>query len=105
MLHQHAGGDGAHAPGDRGDGIHDGRNFFKAGVAGNAAFCAVPVDGNIDDRLPRADKIGGQTAKHTGGGHDNVGIAADGGDIFSLGVADRDSSVFMLNIIILIKYG
>ena len=41
MADEHAGGDGAHAAGDRGDGIYNGLHLVKDRVAGNGALAAL----------------------------------------------------------------
>ena len=52
MLHQHAGGDAAHAAGNGGDGINDGLNLFELGVAGDAALAALGAVGISDWAVP-----------------------------------------------------
>ena len=91
IFHQHRPGHGAHAAGDRGNGIHNGLYLGETGVARNAAQAAlgiglvgVPVDGNIDDHLAGPHVLLGQAAQHTGGRHQNVRIPGDLGGVDGL---------------------
>ena len=78
---------GADAAGDRGDGLDDRLNFGKAGVAAEVAVRA-DVDADIQHDLTGAHAFCADHTGLTGGDDEDVGLAADLGQIFAAAVAD-----------------
>ena len=102
MADEHGGGHGANAARNGGDGLDDGLDLVKLGVAGDCALAAlgvdllrIPVDGDIDHDLAGAHEVLGQGAQHAGCGHQDVCAAGDLGGVDRLGVADGDGGVLL----------
>lgn len=83
---------GADAAGDRGDGLDDRLNFGKAGVAAEVAVRA-DVDADIQHDLTGAHALRADHTGLTGGDDEDVGLAADLGQILAAAVADGHGRV------------
>ena len=98
VFHEHGNGHGADAAGDGGNGGGVGGGFVEGDVAGEAEaglFGGIryAVDANVDDDGSGFDPF---TTDHFGaadGGDENVGAAADGGEILGARVGDGDGGV------------
>ena len=83
---------GADAAGDRGDGLDDRLNFGKAGVAAEVAVRA-DVNAHVQHDLAGAHALRADHTGLTGGDDEDVGLAADLGQIFAAAVADGHGRV------------
>ena len=78
---------GADAAGDRGDGLDDRLDLGKAGVAAEVAVRA-DVDADIQHDLTGAHALRADHTGLTGGDDEDIGLAADVGQILAAAVAD-----------------
>lgn len=98
VAHEEGDGHGADAAWDGSDGGAFGGDFGEIHVAGEAVavfrggvFDA--VDADVDDDGARFDPIGFDHFGATDGGDDDVGAAANGGEVVRTGVGDGDGGV------------
>ena len=78
---------GADAAGDRGDGLDDRLDLGKAGVAAEVAVRA-DVDADIQHDLTGAHALRADHTGLTGGDDEDIGLAADVGQVLAAAVAD-----------------
>lgn len=98
VFHEHGDGHGADAAGDGGDGGGEGGDLFVGYVAYEASaglFGGVrdAVDSYVDDDRAFLDPVCFYHFRAAYGGDENVGAAADGGEVFGTGVGDCDCGV------------
>ena len=83
---------GADAAGNGGDGLDDGLDLGKAGVAAEVAVRA-NVDADIQHDLTGAHALRADHTGLTGGDDEDIGLAADVGQVLAAAVADGHGRV------------
>ena len=97
-MHEHGDGHGTDAAGDGGDGAAFRGDFVEGDIADEAAALGGgrvvdAIDTDVDDGGALLDEISGDKTGFADGGDEDVGRAADVGDVFGAAVGDGDGGV------------
>ena len=85
-----------HGPNATGNGSQrcdDGLHGLKVDIAPESAGLLVPRGAHVDDDLPGPHEVCAEGSRGTGGGNDDVGGAAGGGEVSRVRVADGHRGV------------